>query len=178
MLPVKITTKKEGKTSKKHEESRDKLPSQSDFLLKYDIDAEKFKGTGIQWENLITIFDNYLKIKDSLNHTGQTIVSILFSSEARASGVHSVRYRIKDTFGLIEKIIRRKIENPKSKDVTLENYRNEITDLIGVRALHVFKQDWYNVSNFITSKWNLKRGHKKVVVYFRRTLKSVVNVDV
>jgi putative GTP pyrophosphokinase len=144
------------------------LLPQKDFLAKYDIDLKQFTSTKIKWRDLVDIFNDFIKIKDDLDHTGQSVVKILFTSEAKDSGIHSVKYRVKDPHGLIEKIIRRKIENPTKRDLTVINYRQEITDLIGVRALHVFKQDWYGVGNFIKAKWDLKKTHKKPTVYHRK----------
>jgi putative GTP pyrophosphokinase len=149
------------------ETSKDKLLPQKAFLEKYDIEKSQFTATKIKWKDLEAIFEDYLKIKEALDHTGQSVVKILFTPEAKDSGVHSVRYRVKDAHGLIEKIIRRKIETPSKKNLSVSDYREEITDLIGVRALHVFKQDWYGVGNFIKGKWDFKNGHKKPIVYHR-----------
>jgi ppGpp synthetase/RelA/SpoT-type nucleotidyltranferase len=75
----------------------------------------------------------------------------------KSQKVHSVRYRIKDPEHLIEKIIRKKIED-KNSNLTLENYKEELTDLIGLRALHLFKEDWEFVNDFITTTWDLKQN--------------------
>jgi ppGpp synthetase/RelA/SpoT-type nucleotidyltranferase len=64
--------------------------------------------------------------------------------------VHSVKLRIKDSGKLIAKIIRKQldhIERPDEQrsaysDCTPDTYRSRITDLIGIRALHLYKADW------------------------------------
>jgi ppGpp synthetase/RelA/SpoT-type nucleotidyltranferase len=40
--------------------------------------------------------------------------------------------------------------------LSVRNYKSIITDLIGVRALHLFKEDWIQINDFITSKWGLR----------------------
>ena len=149
------------------EDSKDKLSDQTTFLEKHNIDVKDFQKTKIKWSDLKVIFEDYVKITDSLERAGKIIIDILFSNEARENGIHSVRYRIKSPKGLIEKIIKKKIREPKSNNITVKNYREEITDLIGVRALHVFKQEWHIIDSFIKRKWNFKVGHEKVVVYCR-----------
>lgn len=58
--------------------------------------------------------------------------------------VHSVRYRIKKLERVIEKIIRKRIEDP-DRIIDLSNYTKVITDLIGIRALHLFKDNWQSI---------------------------------
>ena len=41
---------------------------------------------------------------------------------------------------------------------TLENYKEKLTDLIGLRALHLFKEDWVFINDFITQNWDLKQN--------------------
>lgn len=82
--------------------------------------------------------------------TGNYISSRLRKVDA----VHSLRFRVKDPEHLIEKIIRKKIENP-DREISIDNYKTNITDLIGVRALHLFKEDWERIHDFIIDNWEL-----------------------
>lgn len=81
-------------------------------------------------------------------------------------GVHSVRSRLKDTEHLLEKIIRKRIARV-TKYVTLSasNYHQVVTDLIGVRALHLFKDDCFVIDKNIRSTWNLA---EKPIAYVRK----------
>jgi len=36
-----------------------------------------------------------------------------------------------------------------------DNYKNEITDLIGIRVLHIFKDQWKDIHDFIIKTWNV-----------------------
>lgn len=57
--------------------------------------------------------------------------------------VHSVRYRLKETEHLIEKIIRKAVEYEDTDIIyDVDTYLIEITDIIGIRALYVFKSDY------------------------------------
>jgi putative GTP pyrophosphokinase len=80
------------------------------------------------------------------------------------AGVHSVRYRVKDPEHLIEKIIRKVAEDPKRK-IDLSNYEQEITDLVGVRAIHLFKSNWETIDQFVRQTWEFKENP---IAYFRK----------
>ncbi|WP_431810155.1 hypothetical protein [Jejubacter sp. L23] len=68
------------------------------------------------------------------------------------------------------KKILRKIteENPseKYKEINADNYKSIITDLIGVRAIYLFKSDWQTVHDHILSRWVLKED-EPVTIYHR-----------
>jgi len=72
----------------------------------------------------------------------------------RMPNVHSVRWRIKDTHHLIEKIIRKCSENKeKYKDINSDNYFEVVTDLVGLRALHLFKDDCFEIDKTLRATW-------------------------
>jgi putative GTP pyrophosphokinase len=134
--------------------------NQNDFLEKFNIAEAAFMATELKWKELEAIFDDYLIFKEELEPTA----IMLFNKLMKSRKVHSVRYRIKDPEHLIEKIIRKKIEN-KESNLTLENYKEELTDLIGLRALHLFKEDWEFINDFISETWDLKQ---KPVANYRK----------
>ncbi|WP_407537845.1 hypothetical protein [Cetobacterium somerae] len=71
------------------------------------------------------------------------------------SGVSSSRFRVKDSEHLIAKIIRKKIEK-KEIFFTLDNYEQEIQDLIGFRVIHIFKEEWNEIDQEIRRRWNVE----------------------
>ncbi|OPY85587.1 MAG: hypothetical protein A4E72_01894 [Syntrophus sp. PtaU1.Bin208] len=132
----------------------------SEFLNRFNISAESFAAAGISWDELEAIRAHYLQIRDELEPTARQIVNILHKTEK----VHSVSYRIKAPEHLLAKIIRKRIGKP-GQIIGLDNYQQEITDLIGIRVLHLFKEDWGGIHSFITRSWNLR---KAPVAYVRR----------
>jgi ppGpp synthetase/RelA/SpoT-type nucleotidyltranferase len=90
------------------------------------------------------------------------------TNDAKEAGVHSVRYRLKNSDSLIEKIIRKTIERNKKgirKVITVKNYTNEINDLIGIRILHAFKDDWFGIHNYILNQCQYKTKEKPTAYY-------------
>ena len=134
--------------------------SQEEFFKKYNIKSEEFEKTELDWKELSKIYEDFKIYRKELEQTA----ILLFNKLMLAENIHSVRYRIKDSEHLVEKIIRNKIKDD-TYNVTFENYKEVVTDLIGLRALHLFKEDWIKVNTFITETWNLKQ---KPIANFRR----------
>jgi ppGpp synthetase/RelA/SpoT-type nucleotidyltranferase len=135
------------------------LINQKDFLIKYNIEVKDFEKTTLKWADLQVIFQNYCTEIPKL----EASAIYIFNNLMKTNNVHSVRYRIKHEEHVIEKIIRKRINNP-AKIITLENYKTELTDLIGLRAIHLFKEDWLSIHDLITTTWDLK---EKPVVNYR-----------
>lgn len=92
---------------------------------------------------------------ERIQNIAQNVANIL----SHCDSVHSTRFRAKDPNHLLEKIVRKRIASPK-RIITKENYASEITDLAGVRGLHIFKTDWAPIDFYINDKW--KQAQKKI----------------
>ena len=121
------------------------------FFKTFEISNEYFSSTGLEWENLNTIYADYCKIVPLLEKEAEHIVSKLIDVPL----VHSVRRRVKEPSHLIEKIIR-KGEKYQKLNIDVTNYMKIVTDLIGIRVLHLFKDDWINLHKNITDIWETK----------------------
>lgn len=121
------------------------------FFKKYNIEADALEKTALNWSDLDAIYTDHKQNVSNLQPTANFIADSL----RQVSEVHSLRIRIKDPEHLIEKIIRKKLEN-NELEITLENYKEVITDLVGVRALHLFKEDWNTIHDYIEKTWELK----------------------
>lgn len=126
-----------------------------DFLKKFDISEDSLREANIKWSTLESIFNHHRSQIEILKTHANSIAELLRSHPK----VHTVRTRIKDPFSLVEKIIRKTPERQISKDdetwqFTLGNYEEEITDIIGVRAIHIFKEDTSKIHEFITGNFD------------------------
>ncbi|WP_448788412.1 RelA/SpoT domain-containing protein [Bacteroides graminisolvens] len=130
-----------------------KLIDQNAFLKKYNIKDEDFQNTGLNWNDLEEIYNEF--IADTPILEAQLLK--LFSVFVKQDHVHSVRYRVKSPEHLVEKIIRKKILNP-DRSITSSNYRSEIDDLIGMRILHLFKDEWKSFHDYIIGNFDLKES--------------------
>lgn len=92
------------------------------------------------WQALAAIHSHHQKNTARLEDVAYLKVKWI----QRMNEVHSVRWRVKSPDHLIDKIIR-KLADPKGKEkyegINVENYVERVTDLVGLRALHLFKED-------------------------------------
>jgi putative GTP pyrophosphokinase len=102
------------------------MKSQEEFFKEYRISNEDFESTGLEWAKLTEIHDAYKSRHAELLYTGRLISDHLSLIE----DIHSLKVRIKDPEHLIEKIIRKKAENHE-REINIDNYSTEVTDLIG-----------------------------------------------
>ncbi|HCP5812452.1 TPA: hypothetical protein OEI94_004750 [Escherichia coli] len=90
---------------------------------------------------------------------------LLSSMLQQVNEVHSVRWRIKQPEHLMAKIIRKKNNGAeKYNKISVDNYQKIVTDLIGIRVLHLFKKDWQSIHHFINTMW---RQVEQPVIYLR-----------
>lgn len=132
-----------------------------DFLIKNNLTENDFIKSSLNWDELLKIGVAHAESFGFLKETAIMLSSVL----QQANEVHSVRWRVKDPEHLMEKIIRKRIdENEKYNNISSDNYTEIVTDLIGIRVLHLFKKDWNSIHNFITSMSKLAENP---VVYIR-----------
>ncbi|MGN4865221.1 RelA/SpoT domain-containing protein [Bacillus cereus group sp. MYBK132-2] len=137
--------------------------NQQQFFKKYNIDHQAFDAAGINWDSLLEIHTDYLSYKESLNATAEYLSNRLRTHPE----AHTVRSRVKDAEHLIDKIIR-KIIREKRRDtnynIDISNYKSQITDLIGIRVLHLYKDQAVPIDKFIRDTWDLE---ETCTIYYR-----------
>ncbi|GMA99087.1 RelA/SpoT domain-containing protein [Pelosinus sp. IPA-1] len=125
------------------------------FLTIHHISEDDIIKSEINWETITDIFLDFNNYK----YVYQTQAEFIASTLRTHPKIHFVKSRVKESERLIEKIIRktpsRKESYGKDFQFTVENYKEEITDLIGIRAIHIFKEDWDDIHNFITTTWKV-----------------------
>lgn len=117
---------------------------QKEFLKNARVKTDDFEKASIDITLLMDIAEDYKKFSADFLQEAEYIAKKL----QRCEFVHSVRWRVKDVNHLIEKIVRKRCENKVAKkyqEISIDNYKSVLTDLIGVRAIHLFKDEWYGV---------------------------------
>lgn len=125
--------------------------SKEEFLLQYNISDADLKEAKIDWKELELIVKEYAKINDTLHALGKEFIDE-YLYDIEKAGIHSYRYRTKSERHLLEKIIRKKRENPeKFEKLDHTNFYKFITDLIGIRVFFLYREDWIHFHRYITS---------------------------
>jgi ppGpp synthetase/RelA/SpoT-type nucleotidyltranferase len=134
------------------------------FLKDVGIEYVEWERSKADWNEMCLIANDFNAQLPALTSAAEQI-----SSRIRTfNGVHSVRWRIKDTKHLIKKIIRKRLEvpvKPKWETISVENYLDVVTDLVGVRALHLFKDECIEIDSSICLVWE---ACEPVVIYLRK----------
>lgn len=128
------------------------------ILYKLKISQDDFDKLGLTWDALEAIFADHRKQMPGLETLGLFLANQFMSEK----NIHSVRFRVKDPKGLIAKIIRKRVADPK-RIIDLKNYTEEITDLVGIRAIHLMKNHWQGIDEMIISRWDLKEPKKAYI---------------
>ena len=128
---------------------------EDEFISTYPYLKEDIESGKINLEELKKIFNDFVDYKISYENQANFIANILRSQPM----IHSVKSRIKEPDRLLEKIVR-KTEDRKKKygdnfEFNVDNYKNEINDLIGIRVIHIFKDQWQEIHDFITKTWKV-----------------------
>lgn len=129
--------------------------NEEEFINTYPYLKEDIEKEDINLDELKEVFNDFVEYKISYESQANFIANILRAQPM----IHSVKSRIKEPDRLLEKIVR-KTEDRKSKygdnfKINVDNYKNEINDLIGIRVIHIFKDQWEEIHEFITKTWKV-----------------------
>lgn len=132
-----------------------------EFLGQNRISKDDWEKAAIPFDDLLKIESDYKSQLPHLNESAEFLAKFL----QKCTQVHSVRWRVKEPEHLLEKIVRKKASgSPKYKEISVENYSELITDLVGVRVLHLFKHEWLDIHHYIQNCWEQV---ETVVAYIR-----------
>lgn len=124
--------------------------NEKDFLSTYNLTDADLKKAQIEWYELEKIGEEYEKIEEHLRNIGKEFINNYLYDIDKA-GIHSYRYRTKAPGHLLEKIIRKRKENPeKFIDLDHTNFHKYMTDLIGIRVFFLYREDWIHFHRYIT----------------------------
>ncbi|SMY34071.1 RelA/SpoT domain-containing protein [Photobacterium andalusiense] len=142
------------------------LLTEDEFLHNNRISQQQWQDSPITWPILKAIGLCHEQRTDALNLTAESYARII----QQCSHVHSVRWRVKNPQHLMEKIVRKtQPHSPTFKakylGINQYNYDEIVTDLIGVRALHLYKDDGLAIHDYLMDRWQ----YEEPPVYYVRS---------
>lgn len=124
--------------------------SLDEFLKNNRIDRDTWDRSKSDWSLLQEIGKDHESNREQLLQSAEYFGRLIQNFNC----VHSVRWRVKDTDHLLEKIVRKRAEeSPKYLEINQDNYYEAVTDLVGIRALHLFKDDCFTIDATLRAKW-------------------------
>lgn len=132
------------------------LFSKNYFMQKYNVSKQNFERSGLTWDDLLAVRSHF----ESSLPLYAGFANAIFGSMNGCSAMHSVKVRIKDSEHLLEKIVRKNCEasggaRRKGGLIRPDNYMKKVNDIVGIRVLHLFKDDWSAIHSFILENFSL-----------------------
>ena len=129
------------------------MMDKSTFFAEFNISQEDLNQANIAWEDLAKIEAEYGGVELVLREIGKNFIDE-YLYDIETAGIHSYRYRTKAAGHLMEKVVRKKKENPeKFAQLDHTNYHKYVTDLIGIRVFFLYREDWIHFHRYITSRF-------------------------
>lgn len=123
------------------------------FQTEFNITDADLVKAGISMDELQLIAEEYAKIEPQLREISKSFIDE-YLYDIETAGIHSYRYRTKETMHLLEKIVRKKLESPeKFAHLDHTNYYRYVTDLIGIRVFFLYREDWIRFHRYITGRF-------------------------
>lgn len=125
----------------------------STFFIEYNVSEDDLNSANITWEELALIGNEYEKLEKHMRELGKAFIDE-YLYDIETAGIHSYRYRTKGVGNLLEKIVRKKKENPeKFAKLDHTNFYKYVTDMIGIRVFFLYREDWIHFHRYITSRF-------------------------
>ena len=128
------------------------------FKNSKDLSEPELAAAKITAKELMEIYFDYIKSLKELEAEGTYLSNRL----QFCPDINSVRWRTKDPVHLLTKIVRKRKEALKDGvtsspylSIDVNNYKQVITDLIGLRAIYLFKFQWELVDIYILNNFKL-----------------------
>ena len=142
------------------------LTNKDQFLSANNVPEAALERSKLSWELIASIGEDHFHRVHDLTATAELFVRTI----QRCNSVHSVRWRVKSPEHLMEKLIRKtdpesEFYSEKYEGITLENYSGMVTDLVGVRAIHLFKDQFSDIDAFLCENWE---KFENTTVYTRK----------
>lgn len=121
-----------------------------EFSQRNGISEDDWVAAAISWDALKAIRDDYEQYKPTLEETAAFIAKLVQG----IPHVHSVRWRVKDPDHLLRKIVRKRAARvEKYLSIDSGNYHTVVTDLVGIRALHLLKGQCFDIDKALRLIW-------------------------
>lgn len=121
-----------------------------EFLSAHGYTPSQWEASGLAWEELKAIGRDHASRVRDLEAAGGVVRDKLEQCPA----IHTIKMRVKTPESLMEKILRKRLAVPE-RIIDLETYRQQVSDLVGVRCLHLVKGNLAAIDAFISAECNV-----------------------
>lgn len=133
-------------------------------------DLRKLTSCGYSVEQVHECLQRYLARRDKYTSLLEELSRSFLGDPEISPSVHSVRYRTKDPSHLVSKLAAKCLKKQKliTADLLFDPHLG-VTDLGGIRILHLYKSQWLNIHRYITERLSPHKFHlQEQIAYIRR----------
>lgn len=164
--------------------------NQEQFLKEYNLE-QTFQKSGLEWKILEEIFEDYKeKFYPLLQELAHELVTDFHTVKSNmrienpkwGNDIHVIYGRAKEPEHVIEKIIRKvgNEDSQKYQGVNIDNYKDILRDLIGIRIIVIKKEGWKEAHDLICTQFDkfYDDTPKAYVCYGDRKIFDAEQIDV
>jgi len=153
----------------------DPIPAADEIRHWLRADYRTIQDRGYSAEKIRECLEVFSPRRDRYTTCLQHFINCLQLEDCEAHDhIHSVRYRTKDLFHLIDKLRRKCLDADEPRNITKDNLFSPsegLTDLGGIRILHLYKSRWRDLHRFLVSQEAAERTGCRLhdmIAYIRR----------
>lgn len=140
------------------------LKSVQELYERCNVTADEWTAADYPFDALCQVLADH----EARLATLRTAMDHILADLRECEEIHATRGRIKKPTALAEKIVRKRGEALRDgkpvRAFSLDSYRDECRDLIGVRAMHLNKAQWTRIHHFIVDRFDVV----EVIYYHHR----------
>lgn len=112
-------------------------------------EAERILGCQLE-----EFYNHYIETHyDNLKKLDERLIATTFKSLLNSPYVNSIKSRVKQPYHLVDKLIRKVIENSEYSTINKDNYHMYFDDLLGFRLILLYLDDWHKLHNSILDQY-------------------------
>ncbi len=125
------------------------------FKQKYcKSDDQIAEAESILGRSVVDFYNHYIENHyDKLKELDKQLIATSFKSLLNSPYVNSIKSRVKDPYHLVDKLIRKVIENVEYRNIDIDNYHLYFDDLLGFRLILLYMDDWCELHNLILNQY-------------------------
>ncbi|MDE6386746.1 MAG: hypothetical protein K2L82_02930 [Lachnospiraceae bacterium] len=164
--------------------------NQKQFLKEYNLE-QTFQKSGLEWKLLEDIYDDYReKVYPLFQELAGRLVTSFHTMKKNmrienpkwGNDIHVIYGRAKEPEHVVEKVVRKvgSEDSQKYQGINVDNYKDILRDLIGIRIIVIKKEGWKEAHNLICALFDkfYDDTPKAYVCYGDRKIFDAEQIDV
>lgn len=131
------------------------IPTKDEIRLFLRAHTKRLEEKGYSIDEVHACVREFAAREEAYLEAARSFTNRLLAASSLADALHSVRMRPKNKYRLIDKLRRKCLDEKDPRTITTANLfdlHEGVTDLAGVRILHLYKDQWLPIHGFLTNE--------------------------